>query len=577
MGMTQEEVVLKLGLDTRDFDRRLADHARIAKQYEGKAGSAYYTGSAEGGSMPQSWQLGQLSRMSQEAIKARSGVAGVFDAFKSGLREVSPGLASLVDGLTSLAAKFGPWGAAIAAGITVATIAFKTAVGTLKEAFSTAKEAGDLGMSSSSLMRFKQSAYMAGEDRDATCSRLFKFQQFLGRIAEGDKIAAETFKELTGQSAIGKTLNQNLELVADGFDRVSDTARKARVSVEMFGKGAAGSIPDTLAGLKTNQLESASDEDVAVLSQAWRYVRSGWAISKAKVKATVQTAMAGGLKQLGVEGKTDPPLPLAATPEGIVAASGAAKKATEERQKAEMDFLDALLKRANLTTRIAAYSEHLVELNRSAQDMERAGLVKTKEYSELRKKIVDMEDSLVEAKKKQADIAEKELALQKAIRDERSKLSAAQKAAADARMDRSGWTVSDLAGAGETSPMSKEWENGIPQKLYDAAANWYGRDLTPQEYGEMRKSFEQQRTLAWGVTDAEDAAKAFRAMGREDLAGNATNAALMMRQQIQALTGSEADPMKSMQENLHTIRNDIAALLSKASREGIHIQPVNGA
>ena len=576
MGMTQEEVVLKLGLDTAEFDRRLADHARIARKYEGKAGSAFYTGSAEGGSMPQSWQMGQLSRMSQEAIKARSGVSGLFDTFKNGLAQTNPQMANMLDQLGSMSSRFIGVGAVLAPLV----VGFRAARDAMREAFYTVKEARDLGLNPQELLGMQYGAAVSGEDPNAVGGRVFKFQQFLGRIAEGEKSATETFQRLTGQSAMGKTIGENLMLVAEAFSRIDDTAVKAKYAVELFGRGAAGIMPDVLEQMKASGGRGGvvDDEALGVLAKSWKNIKGVGARLSRTAKGTFQMYLAGALETyFGVEADETNPSRLTKSPELIAKEQAERQEAAKKTLAAKKEYQRAQLEEMNVDSKILRHRQEALDLERKIAGMAGESEAKYKAMTELSKekaKIAQLEEQRQE---KYNQKVEKELALQKAIRDERAKLSAAQKALADARMDRSGWTVNDLAGAGELSPMSKEWEQGIPQKLYDAIANWYGRDLTPQEYASMRKSFEEQRTLAWGVTDAEEAAKAFRAVGREDLADSATNAALTMRKQIRALTGGEADPMQSVQENIQKMEQSLAALLSKASREGLNINPVNGA
>ena len=576
MGMTQEEVVLKLGLDTGEFDRRLADHARIAKQYEGKAGSAFYTGSAEGGSMPQSWQLGHLSRMSQEALKARTGVSGLFDTFRNGLAQTNPQMASMLDQLGSMSSRF----VGVGAVLTPLVVGFKMARDAMREAFYTVKEARDLGLRPQELLGMQYGAAVSGEDPNAVGGRVFKFQQFIGRIAEGDKSATETFQRLTGQSALGKTMGENLMLVAEAFSRIDDTAVKAKYAVEMFGRGAAGIMPDVLEEMQKTGGGGGvvDDEALGVLAKSWKGIKGAGAKLGRTAKGTFQMYLAGMLEAYaGVESETTQPDRLTKSPELIAKEETERKESAKRTLAAKKEYQRAQIEEMNVDSKILRHRQEALDLERKIAGMAGESEAKYKAMTELSKekaKIAQLEEQRQE---KFNQKVEKELQLQKAIRDERAKLDQATKAAADAFRDRSGWTVNDLAGAGELEPMSKTWENGLPQKLYDAAANFLGRDLTRGEYAEMRKSFEEQRTLAWGVTDAEDAAKAFRAMGREDLADSATNAALTMREQIRALTGSEADPMQSMQENIQKMEQSLAALLAKASREGLNINPVNGA
>jgi hypothetical protein len=78
------------------------------------------------------------------------------------------------------------------------------------------------------------------------------------------------------------------------------------------------------------------------------------------------------------------------------------------------------------------------------------------------------------------------------------------------------------------------------------------------------------------VINAEDFAQRARIEGRTDLAERATNFALELRKKIDPLTTSEKNPLANMETNIEGAREAMEALLEKASRDGLVVQPRNG-
>ena len=77
---SHEEIVVRLGLDARDFERRLREADAIARKYANRTGAALNTGTPDGGHVPQSWQsVSNLSRNSQMFLRQGDGLRGLFN------------------------------------------------------------------------------------------------------------------------------------------------------------------------------------------------------------------------------------------------------------------------------------------------------------------------------------------------------------------------------------------------------------------------------------------------------------------------------------------------------------------
>jgi hypothetical protein len=362
MSVQQEELMVRMGLDTRAFEQRLRESARIADQYARKQGAALNLGPMNGG-VPQSWSsLSNLSRQSQDLIR---GTKGVNEAFA---------------GLAGTLARFVGVGSIL--GSMVA--GFKAVRGAMQDAWELARQSEILGTSSSFLLAFGNAASRAGENAQDATYRLAKVVNLIGQAQAGDASAQGLLKHL-GVTPYGKTMDRAIKDIAEAFNRIKDPAERARLAIETFGRGGQTMLP-VLKQINVALSSGVRQADLDVLAAAERGVKRNVGIAKEQIRDSLKIALASLFRAFGVKGEHVEPEKILRpdqTAEGQAKiAEEAAKKAHEAEVKnakeqeavhkhiAEYNKLEnaKLETRLKLLEAVKKRTEDIANINRSTAD-----------------------------------------------------------------------------------------------------------------------------------------------------------------------------------------------------------------
>ncbi|HEY5914246.1 MAG TPA: hypothetical protein VJA21_26965 [Verrucomicrobiae bacterium] len=544
MSTTQEEVIVRMGLDVREFEKRLREAGRIADRESQRLNSKMDQ------STPQSWgSLGALSQKSQQLLKGTGGAGG--------LGEMGSALGSLVG-------RFATVGFAV----TAVAAPFKAFIGFMRSAWELAKESRDLGVTTKFLYDLGKSARQAGEDFSTVTGRIARFAAVIGQAAEGQKSALEALEKL-GVSPWGKTMETVIDEAGKAFMRIEDPAKKAALGMDIFGKGWQQAVET----LEKNSLRSKGmlqQEDLNKLASGFGHLRTASGAFLAHMKEFGMLAAAGLLKKLSDFGEkiglnrldtggaevTKPPVieKPGPTPEEL-------KKQAEEAKelaKAEAELQETWRNTGQLAMQEIRHRIYALDLAKKINAIEG----ETAEKKKLQKTLIEEQKKIQDLQKTQA---EEHAALEKKKADyalQYYNLTVAQYQAeqsiAQARADRSGWSVDDILSAD-------------PRQQLARFRYMMGRNPNAEEW----KAYQQNWRGAAAAHDMGLGAKALRLFGN-DFAEKATGLELFARGNLMALTGAERNPMAAMQENIGKMQADIAVLVQKAKSEGIRIVPIMG-
>jgi molecular chaperone GrpE (heat shock protein) len=574
--ISQEEITVRLGLDTRDFDRRLREADQTARKYANRTGAALNTGSPEGGHVPQSWQnIGNLSRQSQDLIRQRGGLAGVFDTIAGGVGRINPSLGSAIGNLTMFGLGM--------KGISLAKGEFHRAMGVMQRAFLEVKEASDLDVSTSFLRDFKRAADATGESADEAKGRVLRFQQVLASAAEGGKEALEKLGRVGIKDPTGKTMEENLRDVANGLSNISDKAQQAKAAVELFGKGAQTSMPDILAELGSGKRNMQAEEDTATMAAGWKSAKGLWSRTGGKamrgLRDTASFYGAGILSQyFGIEGEVNDPSTLQKTEsaEAKAAREAKTKKHISDLTAARMEYNRAVVDGYDTETKARSVGLDLIKITHRLKTEKMDELEKTKLQTEQLQKQNQLNELNAQIAERQKQIDGKRL--QYAIL--MAKLAASKNDLKDdatkAKSDRSGWTVGDVVNLKDKFQAAHGNGQIVPQDMLDTVQRSLGRQLSRKEVLGLREGADKAMNTASNIADLENASKFLRLAGMGDTADQLTDKALATRKDFDALTSGESDPMTGFSKSMESIDKNMADLTAAALRDGIIIKPRMG-
>lgn len=563
---SQEEVVVRLGLDTRDFDRRLRESDAIAKKYGNQRGAAM---NQDGG--PQGWQsIGNLSKQSQEFLKHGGGINGMLNRLGASVSSVNPHLGGLVGRFAQASAAMGAWKAG--------HMAVEQGLSFLKRSFLEVKEAADLDVSVSFLHQLDKAADMAGESFDDAKGRVLKFQQVLAAAAEGNKDALGRLAGVGIKDPTGKTMEENLRAVGAGLENITDKAQQAKAAVELFGKGAQTSMPDILKELGTGKRNMAVDEAAAINAGGWKAAKRAWGNTGGafirNLKDAANFNMSRVLEGWGVEAEVNEPSKLEKTESAEAKAAREAKalkygkdlaEAKREYAKVTADSLD---KESKL--RQASYDQ--IKIQHALKTGKLDELEKTKLLTEEKKKQHEIDTMTKQIMDQKLNYENRMLQLEQ----QRSDIIADRARAMD---DRNGWTVGELASSNMANPATWKTDRDgkpiIPDDVLRQREGALGRNLTVREIQAMRGQAGDFLTKAGGIQELEQAAKMDSLFGGKF--GEKWQAEAMgWRKGMSALTSGEQDPFMSFAKNQEQMTKQMDNLVTMAANEGIKIQPRMG-
>lgn len=581
-----EEILIKLGLDSREFSQRLRAAQRDAQQVARAAESGQnrrdsmnpFDATHGRGSM------GSLSEKSRALIMANGGMAASFGAVKDAVSKLNPQFGVLLDNLPRLASR---------AGFITAPLAIAgAAINKMRDSFYEVKRASDIGTTVSFMREVSLAARMTGESADEANSRLLRFQLKLAEAAQGSKAAMEALAKAGVKDPTGKTLEENLRAVAKGFSEITDTAKKAGLAVDLFGRGANASMPDVLEALNGSTKKSAftatNDEDVATLAAGWKALMGSGDSKLAKpakflrgVKDYFKTGIEGNLAALlnsmGVtaEAESAPVLQkddAAAREEKFKKDSEAAQRFLTARKR----YNEALFQSYDLDTKTRSVGMDILRIKQKLKDEKLDEVKKQELMADLLEKQNQYEGLSEQRKQKANDLKEKELNYQKQMLSLEQQQTDLVNQQLRAKEERSKWTVGDLAGMREKFQQAQDEGLDIPQEMLDQIERGLGRRLSRGEVLDLRRRSEAAFDKAGNVEDMEATAKFFRMAGYDKMADSLTDKALAARGQLGALTDSERNPMESFRVQQEKMTKDMSDLVSMAAKEGIVVRPKMG-
>ncbi len=559
MSATQQEITVKMGLDARQFEQRLRETDRIARQFANRAGAAMNVGGGPDGHTPASWSMAGLSGQSKSLAGSRTGFGGLLDSIK----QASPQVSGLIDKFGGMATKLGIVGAAAG----VAKVTFGAFRDSMREAWQLAQEGEALGTTSKFLIDFGRSAMAAGESAGEATGKLYRLQMVLAAAAEGSKEAQDKLTAI-GVNPFGKSMEQVVSDIADAFAKMDDPTKKAAAGMDLFGRNAHGVI-QTLGEFQSDKGKSKfgilEQRDLDTLAEGEKRLRKFGAVIKDTVGDAVKSTAATWLRWTGLV--KNAPEAIQSRIERDPKSKDQIRQEQEDLAKARDAYNTALRNSYDTQTRLAYAMSNAKTLQQKIASI--AG--ETVEKYELQEKLLKQQQEIQRGQKelgerRQAQL-EKEQQYQTqlvALENARTQAVASGK---QALADRAGWSVSEIQNQQDPSQLL-------------AAANRFmiakrGRGLTGKELAEMSRNWREHKQGAFEAQNAAEAAKAF-AMLLPGMAGEATSAELSIRKSLHGLTSSERDPFAGMSQGIKSIEHDIAALLAKASSEGININPRMG-
>ena len=593
MSVSQEELTVRLGLDTSKFEQRLRESDRIAKQYANKAGSPLNAGPMNG-SMPSQWSsLGNLSKEAQAFIKGGGGLSGMVNELGAAIGKVSPQMGGFISGLSGIATGLASFGGAAGMGFFGIIKKIKSE---MEQAWKLAKEGELLGVASRFMLDFGKASARAGENVEEMSGRLMRFERLIGTAAEGSKEANDVLAKL-GVNPWGKTMEENYLAVAEAFDSITDPAERARLAVEAFGRGGLGTLhalQELTKGTKNGgTLVNQEDLDRLELAEkSWRKFKNAFS---EPIKDTFTIFAANVLRWTGLVSKTEMDFygRDLHTAEGKVSKAGAEaekeKAALAERtakaakEKAEAERLDAeyhsLVKQKeeaelNVWQKMKSEQEDIVIYQRELKEMDQS----SNEYKDARVNLVKTQLEL-----------EKHITEQKAIQEKFDLDSAAIVAKTKQEIqnvatqynERTKWTTAGILGSD-------------PKQLIASAERYLGRPLTDAERATAAQNYAKNRGGAQTISNATEAAKSMTLLGLDkEWHGwevdkdhkwvkpgwrdkHPINDADAMAKQMDVLTSAERDPMGAALAKLPNMDKSLTDLLTAATKGGIIIIPKNG-
>jgi hypothetical protein len=336
-----------------------------------------------------------------------------------------------------------------------------------------------------------------------------------GVTAEKSSIALDAFaKKLAEGGKAGANIEKEILALADQVKAANDPITRVKLSVDAFGKsgvkmvnvlkdGAEGflALSNAASKMDTKQLETLANLDdtldrAGTTMKTWGGTMVGW---WAKFWANAGALYGGG------DGNTNAKWE-----------SESAKKAAVEIQKARDLAAKAAQEKSDQDAGDKAVS--------AALEQERA---------------YDKQD--IETAKEKLALTEARAAAVRDVFAASAALINMEQAAKQAKQDRSGSTLGDLANS---------------------------RAFTPQGRRNVALANEAQDAEAW--------AKQYRIEGRDDLAERATNNALNIRKRLGALTGSEQNPLSGVKEEIVQTNGKLQELLNKLTDGSATVAVVSG-
>lgn len=220
-------------------------------------------------------------KLAGQVANANKTIGGLGSAIKGiGVASIAAGTA-----IGNLAAgAVGKMASAVASSIT----SFKDLVVGQFETIDAMAKLGDrFGLTQKEMAGFRLAADLAGTSIESVANAIARMQRTIGNASSGIKASADALKSL-GLSASqfnGKTAAESYGMIADALNQVDSMAVRAKLSQEIFGRGAmemaslllGGSAAIEDAAAKTRLYGTAVDEiDVArieVANDAWTLVR----------------------------------------------------------------------------------------------------------------------------------------------------------------------------------------------------------------------------------------------------------------------------------------------------------------
>lgn len=570
---TTEEILVKLGLDSREFAQRLRqaqrdaqEVARIAEQGQRRRDSLDPALANSGYE-----SVKNLSAKSQQLL-AGGGTLAMFSQLKNSIAASNPLLGQFMDRLGSLGLRMGLLLAPIAA--------VRGAIKMMKSAFYDVKEAADLGVTTSFLSQLGRAAVRSGENVDEAKFRLLRFQQTLAAAAEGSKEAQAKLAQVGIKDPTGKTLEENLRQVAKAYENIGDRAKQAGIAVDLFGRGAQTSMPDILAelgnvGSGRNMLK---EENKATLAAGWqaskRVMDETMGMAWREAKGVAEMYLADFLTwATGIKGEVEDPSKITKDPEV------AAREKAEAAAKREKDLTDARKEygKAVRDSWTAKQREQMtmIELWRTQEKL-KAGVADELERTKLMTQELKLKAELAKAAEQRQDkekqVADKLATLEKQKAD-------MLKEQAQAAKDKHRWTVGELAARGQSEQGGFD-ESGraiIAEEELQSIERAIGRMLSQREIDTMRDNLTVEMLKAQRVSDLEKSAKLGALFGFSDSTINSFDEqGRKMRGMMASLTSAEANPNANFERNQARMTEDIAELLATAQKDGIIIRPRMG-
>lgn len=446
-------------------------------------------------------------------------------------------------------------GALGALGVGFSLGAAKSFIGSILEMGDGLKRQSEaLQVSTDFLQGWSVAAAENGSDAGEATKALDKFSNHLSDTGRIGADVEEEIGKLADRIAAAKTPVERIGIASEAFG--SKLGAKLIPALQ-GGSKALGEFIANAKKLSTDDIErlDAIGDALGAMERDAKVLSGGALISVGKFGASLLTAIGLNAKfgsSLGGIGKTTA---LIANIASAIDSTGAStKKTLDEQARAEGRRLEIK----------SAYAK----VDREIADTEFQSLSTEEQLGQLveeRKELLDQiaeEDASVESAKKLIEVEKLSQDInerQKKIDEDRLKTAkdhvnaiaaqgnaqlAVEKARASfdaAKQDRSGLTLQELANA------------------------------TPQTRAGARNV-----NAARQVIGAEDFAQRARIEGRTDLAKKATDFALGLRKQIEPLTTSEKNPLASMDAGIAEANETLTALLDKASKDGLVIQPRNG-
>lgn len=569
-----EEVLVKLGLDSREFSQRLREAQKNAKDAEKAFNQGQQRRDGLDPVTANRASVAQLSQNSRDLLNQRKGLLGMFDEFKQSVTAVNPALGGLIGKLPTLATRLGLIG--------IAAMAVKAPFDAMRSAFYEVKEASDLGVTVNFMRRLSITATMVGEDADEAKGRLLRFQQVLALAADGNKEALEKLGRVGIKDPTGKTLEENAMAVADAFAKITDRTKEAKSSVDLFGKGSQTIMPDVLKGMRGSKptgYDKEFDHNAATLAEGWKVSKSIWETTQMKPLRGLANLgkfyLAKGLEGVGIKGT---PEKASVIEQSESVAAEARAKTAEELAAARKQVAAEEYKLLATDAKIEGSTGRITKLVSEQGKLAKDGINTDEKRLEYEKKSLELlkeRGTLKDLEKTKGDAIEARH--QKEISYEKQKLALEKQRRdlAKADEDRRKWTVGDMANSGY-----KRGNDGraiIPDEQLRSVERATGRKLAQWEIEKMRDNLTGNLSKAGTVMNLQNAAHLGELFGFSD----ATNSAFMnkadkQRKAIGALTSGEKDPAGALAESMAALDEGMASLVSLASKDGIVIRPRMG-